>query len=332
MRKLIQALMVAAIGIATVTNALSAEIKLSHFMSPNHPFHGMIFEWWGDKVKEASNGDVSVRIFPAGELGAGPVEQYSRAVDGVTDVSFVVQGYTPGNPFPLSLIAEQPGAIREPLNTTMAMNRAQDLWKDEYRRVKLLATWAMPPAVLFTRDTPVSSIDDVKGMKIRAGTKDASKLIEAWGATPIFLPVTEVYTAMQTGVVDAVLINASAAAGFKLTEVSKYMTSGFDSLPAVFTLVMNKRAYDGLSDAQKSAIDTVSGEVLNAQAGNVSNTITSVSVERFLETDGRSEIVLSAEQAEPFNAAAADVLEARMSELEADGLPARAVLAKMRDQ
>jgi len=332
MRNIIQALMVVAISIGTATIASSTEIKLSHFMSPNHPFHGMIFEWWGDKVKNASNGDVTVRIFPAGELGAGPVEQYSRAVDGVTDVSFVVQGYTPGNPFPLSLIAEQPGAITEPLNTTVAMNRAQDLWKDEYRRVKLLSTWAMPPAVLFTRDKPVSSIDDVKGMKIRAGTKDASKLIEAWGATPIFMPVTEVYTAMQTGVVDAVLINASAAAGFKLTEVAKYMTSGFDSLPAVFTLVMNKRSYDSLPDPQKQAIDSVSGDVLNAQAGTVSNTITSVSVERFLGTEGRSGIVLSAEQAAPFNAAAAEVLEARVRELEADGLPARAVLEKMRGQ
>lgn len=332
MRNLILALTATAIGILTVTSASSSEIKLSHFMSPNHPFHGMIFEWWGNKVKDASNGDVTIRIFPAGELGAGPVEQYSRAVDGVTDVSFVVQGYTPGNPFPLSLIAEQPGAIREPLNTTAAMNRAQDLWKDEYRRVKLLSTWAMPPAVLFTRDMPVSSIDDVKGMKIRAGTKDASKLIEAWGATPIFMPVTEVYTAMQTGVVDAVLINASAAAGFKLTEVAKYMISGFDSLPAVFTLVMNRDAYDGLSDAQRKAVDTASGHVLNTQAGDVSNAITSASVERFLGTEGRSEIVLTAEQAAPFNDAAAGILEARMSELEADGLPARAVLAKMRGQ
>ncbi|WP_136657039.1 TRAP transporter substrate-binding protein [Nitratireductor sp. XY-223] len=328
MRSLFAAVLAGAVILAA--SAQATEIKLSHFMSPQHPFHGMIFEWWGDKVSEATGGEVTVRIFPAGELGQGPLEQYSRAIDGVADVAFVVQAYTPGNPFPLSLIAEQPGAIQQPMKATEAMNRAQDLFADEYKRVKLLATWAMPPAVLFTRDNPVQSIDDVKGLKIRAGSKEAGRLIEAWGATPIFMPVTEVYTAMQTGVVDAVLINASGAAGFKLTEVSRYMITGFDSLPAVFTLVMNRDTYRGMSDAQKSALDSVSGEMLAAQASEVGNRITLGSIKAFLGTDGRSEIQLTAEAAAPFNEAAAVVLEEAMSKLESEGLPARQVLAKMR--
>ncbi len=330
MRSLFAALLAGAVSLTAAAQA--TEIKLSHFMSPQHPFHPMIFEWWGGKVSDATGGEVTVRIFPAGELGQGPLEQYSRAIDGVADVAFVVQGYTPGNPFPLSLIAEQPGAIKDPMKATEAMNRAQDLFADEYKRVKLLATWAMPPAVLFTREKPVQSIDDVQGMKIRAGSKEAGKLIEAWGATPIFMPVTEIYTAMQTGVVDAVLINASGAAAFKLTEVSRYMISGFDSLPAVFTLVMNRDTFAGLSDAEKTALDSVSGAALEAHAGEVGNRMTLGSIKAFLDTDGRSEIRLSPEAAAPFNEAAAGVLEAAVSKLEGDGLPARQVLAKMRGE
>lgn len=312
--------------------ASAKELKLSHFMSPEHPFHGMIFEWWADELLTASDGDLTIEIYPAGELGPGPVEQYSRAIDGVSDISFVVQGYTPGNPFPLTSLAEQPGAIQDVADTTGAMNRAGDLFADEYRRVHLLSTWAMPPAVLFTRNTPVQSITDVKGMKVRVGTKDAGKLVEAWGGTPIFMPATEVYTAMQTGVVDAVLMNASGAVAFKLTEVSEYMVSGFDSLPAVFAIVMNRDVYSGLSDAQKSALDSVSSDFLNAHAGDVSNKISIGSTQQFVQADGRSHIELTPEQAADFNAAAAQVLETRLKELEDQGLPAREVVAKMRGE
>jgi len=321
------------IACALIVNFASAdELKLSHFMSPNHPFHGMIFESWAKDVSEVTNGEVTVEIYPAGELGQGPAEQYSRTIDGVSDISFIVQGYTAGNVFPLTLIAEQPGAIRDLQDTTGAMNRATDLFADEYRRVKLLATWAMPPAVLFTRTKDVRSLADMDGMKVRAPTREGGALIEAWGGTPIFMPATEVYTAMQTGVVDAVLINASAAAAFKLSEVATYMISGFDSLPPVFGLIMNRGAYDGLSDNARNSFDEVTVGTLASHAGEISNRITDFGMKSFLERDGNQHVELTQEQAAPFNEAAARILASRIKELETQGLPAAAVLAAMRGE
>ena len=130
----------AVLAVCAAATVSAKELKLAHFMSPEHPFHALVFEWWAERVFAASGGDLSVRIFPAGELGPGPVEQYSRTIDGVTDIAFLVQAYTPGDPFPLTLLAEQPGAIRDRSDVTGAMNRARDLFAGEYRRVHLLST------------------------------------------------------------------------------------------------------------------------------------------------------------------------------------------------
>ena len=322
----------AVLAVCAAATVSAKELKLAHFMSPEHPFHALVFEWWAERVLAASGGDLSVRIFPAGELGPGPVEQYSRAIDGVTDISFLVQAYTPGDPFPLTLLAEQPGAIRDRSDVTGAMNRARDLFAGEYRRVHLLSTWAAPPAVLLTRNKPVSTLADIKGMKVRVGSKEMGTLVDTWGGTAIFIPATEVYTAMQTGVVDAVLISARGADSFKLTEVSKYMISGFDSSIAIFALVMNKDVYAGLSGAQKTALESVSGDVLDTRGGDVGNRLDREAIERFTATGGRTHIELTPDAAAGFNALAAKVRNARVAELEARGLPAREVLSRIRGE
>ncbi|MEM7442647.1 MAG: C4-dicarboxylate ABC transporter substrate-binding protein, partial [Pseudomonadota bacterium] len=101
----------AAVMAATFTTGAAmaqTELSLGHFMPPRHTMHGGVFEPWAEQVAEITDGEVTVRIFPAGELGAGPVQQYSRAVDGIADITFGLQGYT-SSEFPRTLLAELPG-------------------------------------------------------------------------------------------------------------------------------------------------------------------------------------------------------------------------------
>ena len=73
----------------------------------------------------------------------------------------------------------------------------------------LLGIWNNAPGILFMADKPVRSIEDLRGLKIRVPSRNSGLVVEAWGATPVSMPAPEIYNAMQTGVVDGAMIDAT---------------------------------------------------------------------------------------------------------------------------
>ncbi|SVA82387.1 uncharacterized protein METZ01_LOCUS135241, partial [marine metagenome] len=143
------------------------ELKLAHFMPPMHHLHKNMFVPLAKDLSAATNGNLTIKIFPSGALGKGPVQQYKRALQGVADIVFVIQAYT-ASIFPKTMIAGKAGLG----NTGEEVTRR--LWKvyhqhlaDEYTKTKLLAIWGIYPAALMSRKKPIRTLADVKGMKIR---------------------------------------------------------------------------------------------------------------------------------------------------------------------
>ena len=62
-----------------------------------HPYVGSTFQPFADEVAAKTNGAISVKLYNGGELGAGPVEQYGRVVDGVAELAISLPGYTASN-------------------------------------------------------------------------------------------------------------------------------------------------------------------------------------------------------------------------------------------
>ena len=91
--------------------AAAAEIKLAHFMSPRHPMDRFLMRPWAEEVAKATNNALTVRIYPGGALGKGPVAQFKRAVDGVADVTFGLPGFT-SKLFPRTGVIELPGVAK----------------------------------------------------------------------------------------------------------------------------------------------------------------------------------------------------------------------------
>src|SRR6267154_1154334 len=129
------ALLVAGFVIAASTSAYvrALELKLAHFVAPTHPYHP-VFQWLANEVSKETSGALTIRIFPGGELGANPAEQFNRAVDGVADIAFVIPGYTAAQ-VPRTLVIEYPGVKNDAVAGTDAVWNAGDALKDEYRRV-----------------------------------------------------------------------------------------------------------------------------------------------------------------------------------------------------
>ncbi len=265
MKALIFGCVVAVLG--SVSFAQGNEIKLAHFMSPQHPMDRFIMRPLAEKYNAVMEESSVIKIYPAGELGKGPTQQFKRAVTGETDISFGIPGYTQ-NLFPVMTMFELPGLYTDPVTATTAMWDSIDFVQQDYSRVKMLATWANNPTILITRDRPVRNIADLRGMKVRVANPTTAKIIKDWGGIPITLPANEVYQAMSTGVVDATYIGASAILSFKLYEVANFATVNIPGSISSFYLVMNQGKWDGLSDDERRELEALTGRELSISAAN----------------------------------------------------------------
>lgn len=309
-------------GLCAAT-AQADDLSLADFQPPQHFVVGKVYEPFNEAISGATGGEVSVRAYMGGELGPGPAEQYSRVVDGVADLAFGLPGYTASN-FPTTLLAELPGVISAETGT-QAIVENMDMLSNEYRRVVLVGLWNNAPNLLLMGDKPINSIDDLQGLNIRVPSRNAGLVVQAWGANPVSMPAPEIYNAMQTGVIDGAMTDATTLGAFRLAEVTNHVTQGMDTTISLFYLIMNRDAFSGLSDDQQQAVLAAGRQAsLNGNAAWMA--IAEGALTSFAATDGKEVITLSAEEAARFNAASAAVVEQIVADAEAEGIPARAYI------
>ncbi|MEM6498645.1 MAG: hypothetical protein AAF709_18220, partial [Pseudomonadota bacterium] len=138
--------------------ALAEELSVATFVPPTHESITGALAWFENEISERSGGELTLRVFAAGQLGAGPTQQYKRAVEGVADITFGIASSTPAL-FPKTLLAVPPGAAVDALDSTERMWAIfEEYMADEWTDVKVLAIGN--PAggmIISTRD--VSTID-----------------------------------------------------------------------------------------------------------------------------------------------------------------------------
>ncbi len=309
--------------------AQADELRLAHFVSPQHPYHAA-FEWLGEALAAETAGELTLRVFPGGELGSNAADYVTMTVEGITDLAFILPGYTPAQ-FPRTLVMELPGVLDDPDAGPDGYRAAADLVAGDFRRVVPLSLWTNAFSAIFTRGRPVESLADLQGLKIRVASAPMSDLVAAWGATPVFMPVTELYTALQTGVVDGAVIDPGAALVFRLSEVTDAMTIGWRANVGTFGLIMNRDRYGDLPDAQREILTRLAAEVGDRSVAAWGN-LAERGIAAFAGIDGHRVITLTPDAAAEFDALSDQVREAEIAELEAAGIPGIAILAAMRGQ
>ncbi|MEP1574392.1 TRAP transporter substrate-binding protein [Roseibium album] len=262
LRSKLSAAIASAVVLMGMQSALADELKIAHFMPSMHPMDRGVMTPLAEEIDAATNGEVTMRIYPSGELGKGPVQQYKRVVTGVADIVFGIPEYTPRQ-FTKTGLVHIPGLFANGTEATNALWDNIGLIEDEFAQAKLLGLWANNPSVLITRDKPVHTLADMEGMKIRTPNPVMAALVEAWGGIPVSMPVPDVYNAMNTGVIDAVMIGPSGIRSYKLNETGKYVTTNIPSALDSFYLLMNKSSWDGLSDENKARLTELTGREIS---------------------------------------------------------------------
>lgn len=305
-----------------VPAALSAEtLKLAHWVPPQHTLTASTIEPLAEGVAADTDGELTIEVYPGGELGAGPLEQYVRVVQGVADIVWGVQGYT-SSQFPQTMVAELPGVVTEERPGYDALWDAFEAGylSEEFPQTKPLAVWTSEPNVLIMKDHDIRTPADLEGLNVRVSGSVAGEVLESLGAIPVQMPAGELYNALQTGLIDGIVTGASAIGDFRLDEVANSYTFGAPLGRLTFYLVMNQDRYDGLPEEMQAAIDAHSGRALSQSAEEGWYAKADEVTQAIQETGDNTFYQLSEEEAQAFAELTLPVTDAVVAELGAEDL------------
>ena len=204
---------------------------------------------------------IEVRVFHNNQLGTG-VQQIQNVKLGVQDM--VNTGYELLEPFSQDLrIAGTPFtfADREHFEAWLRSPNfekvQQEIVKNGNQRILNLGEiWRRGPYRVMISTKPIRNLDDFSKLKYRVPESDLQKRFwgkDGMGATPVVLPLADVYLSLRQGVVDAISMPLDLVVPMKFAEVGKYVINSYD-YPQFVGVMINEPKWQSLTSAQRKAI------------------------------------------------------------------------------
>lgn len=242
--------------------AQSYTLNLGHVTQVTHPFH-IGAEKFAEKVAEKSNGRITIEIYPARALGDDR-ELLEQIMNNTLDMGVisgpVFSGYTPVidtlqlpfllNTYEKELAAVQSNEMEAILDSLSQFN------------MKGLGVFEGGMRHLANAKKPVTAPDDLKGLKLRTTQSDlVMNVISALGANPTPMAYGEVYTGLQTKVIDGEEINLTSISSEKHYEVLTNVTEmGLFPFPGI--CVMSQAKFDSLPEEDQKIIAEAAEEAM----------------------------------------------------------------------
>ncbi|GLR08211.1 C4-dicarboxylate ABC transporter [Mixta theicola] len=249
MKKLLLALSLASTALFASTVASAKVLKVAEVQPAGYPTV-VALEHMGEKLKQATDGRLEMRVYAGGTLG--DEEQTLQQVQiGAVDMIRVSLA-------PVSTLAPETGVLTLPyifrdeahmhhvLDGEPGKSIIDKFDKDPRARMVFLG-WTDAGVRNMITKKPVTKPDDLKGMKIRVQNSAISlATLKAMGANPVAMGVSEVFSAMQTGVVDGTENNPPTFVAHNYMPVAKYYTlTGHFIQPEM--ILFSKLSWDKLS-------------------------------------------------------------------------------------
>ncbi len=264
MKKLVLVL-VAVMLAMTATMSMAVELKFAH-AAPETDLQQELAKFFAEKVKERSNGEITVRIYPHGQLG-NDQQMITGVRSGIIDIQMTGFNNFEG-------LMPQIGAVLLPYMFTSRQHAykvldgpvGQVLLKDmeNFGMVGLGFPENGYRNITNSRK-PIRTPEDVVGLKIRTNNSKAlNEMFAMLGANPTPLPVSELYTALETGVVEAQEHPIPITHSFHYDEVQKYLSLTEHSY-SMLAMTMNKNKFNSLSPEQQKIIKDVAAEAVAFQ-------------------------------------------------------------------
>jgi TRAP-type transport system periplasmic protein len=254
---LLSMLLVASILLANVPALAQSESKIHLKFSTWHPpaSREVTTVWTPmlEELKKRSNGRITYTMYAGGALGKGP-EHFDIVKKGLSDMGYFTATWTPGR-FPLTDVLSMAAWVDgKDLATNIGNEMYHKILEKEFQDVKVLELNGCIQSFVWSTK-PIRTLEDLKGRKLRSPGGLQTLYIKALGAEPVFMPLGDVYMAMDTGTIDGLVTCPPLVLAFKLNEVAKY------GVKATFGcvsegVVMNKKVWDKTPpDLQKIIMD-----------------------------------------------------------------------------
>lgn len=251
----------AAITCATAALAQNDPIKLKiSYQFPEHHFVTVgCINPFIKGVEERLPGRVVFERYPAEQL-AKAFNQLDSVRNRVADIGIHNLAYTP-QVTPLSTFLEMPGVFG--FDHTLAAQRAWDklakneLTKVEFARAKVVPAWVFvtsPYQFQMAKPEPITSLDQLKGKKLRVPGAGAEMALDLIGAVGVRVPASDLYLAIQRGTVDGSIISTSALPAYKLDEVVSSISTNASWGASPFIAAMHESRWNGFPEEVRKAI------------------------------------------------------------------------------
>lgn len=222
-----------------------------------------------DDVQVMSNGEIKIEMFYSSSVVAS-VETFDAAVNGILDCDMTGGAYQTGKNPAFQFVGDIMGGYDTPyqqlgwLYKGGGYEAAQKLY-NQYG-MQLVGWWVVGQESLAS-SKPLDAVADFKDWKFRSPPGMETKIFEKLGAKPIVMDFTEVFTALESGIIEGA--DASILAnnkGMGIYDIVKHATyPGFHSMPSDH-LACNKTVWDGMTDSQRRIMDTAMQKLALQQA------------------------------------------------------------------
>ncbi|MFH0826025.1 MAG: TRAP transporter substrate-binding protein [Pseudomonadota bacterium] len=239
------------------------KLKYSNLFPPSHK-NSVLSDQWGKEIEKRTNGRVKIVYF-AGNTLTPPTQTYDSVVKGIADVGQSLVGYAPGR-FPLTEVLALPLGYTSGFQATKLTNEFYNKFKPkEFDDTQVMYLHGHGPGLVHTKKV-ISSLDDVRGLRIKANAENAA-IVSTLGGAPVSLPITETYDGLQKGLVDGVLLPIEPIKGWKFSDMIKTTVENYGmAYTAPIFVVMNKDKWKSLPKDVQEIIMQVNAEWLEKQA------------------------------------------------------------------
>lgn len=244
----------------------TVNLKFAHIAPATHYLWQHGAKPFTEAVTQGTGGRVTFDVYPAGQLGKDYV---SILNSGIADVVFFVANYAPDK-FPLTSVVELPSPYKTSCEATARFSElAREgglLNEQEYKPqgIHVLFVSSLRPYTVMTTSKPVTDIDTLAGLKLRANGAAMDKAVRALGAVPVRVSSPEAYDALTRGTVDGGVYSYLSLPEFKLDQIFKHAVDGIQIGSPGIIFAMSDKGWQRLPDDVKARMTEAAAAAQNA--------------------------------------------------------------------
>lgn len=324
------------IASAVLFSALTT-LAVADTLKFHHPYPPMLYsaKYFIEPLVAELNEDLSttglnIKIYSSMALGGKPNQLPDQLESGFIDFYYTAYSYTPGR-YPIMGIFDLPFMTNlDPITTSRAIWRFVEMVpeiKNEFVNQRPIAM-LVPGNGRFHTSEPYTTLDSLKGVKIRTPSRPMATLMKEVGIEPVGLPLPEVPLAISTGIIDGMATPWEVVSSFKLQDTTTNTTivetkTGRGLYSVIVPIMMNQNTYDSLTDEQQRIIDKHSGLASSGRGGKVMYESDELSKTRL--NPNHNTFVLSEEDTDILITAAMEIHNSYIEELNAMGYDGQAL-------